>query len=276
MPELAEIRIMSEFITENSDNRKYKKVYDSQKGNVFTDITNTIGLKGDFTLLSESNGKELSLTLIDDVGKSSEISVFMGMSGNWQWISTKDVQDTPYIRLRFDTTDGNSLVCWGSYMGPKYKLGKFGGVKRGPDPTKNFNLFKSNILDNISKKSFDKPICEVLLDQAYFNGIGNYLRSTILYYLDIDPFMSARAALKIKGSELLELCNSVPMKAYELNGGQLKDWKNPKNVNSDEFQKWVFYQKGLSCKDSGNRTFWFDPKWKSKCPYTIKVKKNVK
>lgn len=29
-------------------------------------------------------------------------------------------------------------------------------------------------------QAFDSPICEVLLDQRYFNGIGNYLRAEIL------------------------------------------------------------------------------------------------
>ena len=39
----------------------------------------------------------------------------------------------------------------------------------------------------------------------------------------------------------------------------------------DEFQEWVFYKKGISCKDSTGRTFWFDEKWKDYCPYqTIK------
>ena len=43
-------------------------------------------------------------------------------------------------------------------------------------------------LDNQYKKVFDKPICEAILDQNYFNGIGNYLRSTLLYYLDINLY----------------------------------------------------------------------------------------
>jgi formamidopyrimidine-DNA glycosylase len=276
MPELAEIRIMSDFIEENSKSRRYNKIYDVQKGNIFKDITSTTGLSGDFVLLSESNGKELTLNLNDRLGKKSEISVFMGMSGNWRWVSTKDVNTVNFIRLRLDTTDGNSLLCWGSYMGPKYKIGKFGGVKRGPDPTKQFDSFKNNITSNLDKKVFDKPICEVLLEQPYFNGIGNYLRSTILYYMDINPFESARSIIKSKGDKLFEMCRDVPMKAYVLNGGQLRDWKNPNNVDSVEFSKWVFYQKGLSCKDKGGRTFWFDDKWRNSCPYDINKTKTKK
>ena len=276
MPELPEIKIMADFIEKNSKSRKYNRIYDAQKGNIFKDITPTTGLSGDFILVSESNGKELTLNLSDSLGKKSEISVFMGMSGNWRWVPTKDVNTVNFIRLRLDTTDGNSLLCWGSYMGPKYKIGKFGGVKRGPDPTKQFESFKSNIISNLDKKVFDKPICEVLLEQPYFNGIGNYIRSTILYYMDINPFESARSIIKSKGDKLFEMCRDVPMKAYVLNGGQLRDWKNPNNVDSVEFSKWVFYQKGSSCKDKGGRTFWFDDKWKNSCPYDINKTKTKK
>jgi hypothetical protein len=51
--------------------------------------------------------------------------------------------------------------------------------------------------------------------------------------------------------------------AYQLNGGQLSDWTNPFNSDPDSFKKWVFYQKGLSCKDNTGRTFWYDKKWES-------------
>jgi endonuclease VIII-like 1 len=41
--------------------------------------------------------------------------------------------------------------------------------------------FSENVLVNIEKPVFNKPICEVLLNQKYFNGIGNYLRAEICY-----------------------------------------------------------------------------------------------
>ena len=67
--------------------------------------------------------------------------------------------------------------------------------------------------------------------------------------------------------EILDLCKDIPLKAYELNGGQLRDWSNPFSGDDIEFKKWVFYQKGLKVKDKTGRTFWFNPKWKDFCPY---------
>ena len=261
MPEIAEVRIMSEYVNHYSEGKKFKKLYHVEKGNIPIDSELIEG----FYVKSDSNGKELSLRVYHDVA-DLKFSVFMGMSGNWKWVPTEKWNDTKYIRMRLDSTDGYSLLLYGSYMGPKYRLGGFTGVKRGPDPTKEFTDFYNNVIDNLDKKVFDKPICEALLDQKYFNGIGNYLRSTILYYLNVNPFDEARKVIK-DNPKILSMCRDIPITAYNLNGGQLQDWKNPFNTDYEEFKKWVFYQKGISCKDKTGRTFWFDEKWKQYCPY---------
>lgn len=268
MPELAELKIMSDYINYNTKNKVFNKSFHVQKGNV----PQQFQILNEFKVSAESFGKELVVYLYDKQ-ESHKISVFMGMSGNWKWIPTGVWNDTKYVRLRLDSTDGWSLILYGSYMGPKYRIGGFTGVKRGPDPTKDFDRFYTNVIDNLNKKAFDKPICEVLLNQEYFNGIGNYLRSTILYYLDVNPFDSARTIIT-ENKKIIDMCKDIPNTAYNLNGGQLADWKNPFDTDYEEFQEWVFYKKGISCKDSTGRTFWFDEKWKEYCPYpTINYKK---
>jgi endonuclease VIII-like 1 len=262
MPEISEVRIMSDFINQNSKN-KFNKAFHVEKGNIPTQF-----LDKEFVIKSDSRGKEL-LLFIDDL----PIHVFMGMSGNWKYISTENWNDTKFTRLRLDDETGHSLLLYGGFMGPKYSVGKpFTGTKRGPDPTKEFDDFKSNIYKNIDNKAFDKPICEALLNQEYFNGIGNYIRSTLIFYADVNPFEKARTILQ-NSDRVLNLCKDVPLKSYELNGGQLKDWKSPFDTDSTEFKKWVFYQKGLACTDKTGRTFWFDEKWKDYCPYEIKKKR---
>ena len=252
MPEWSEVKISSDYINMVSEGKNFTSFYNVEvNNNPIKDIFTN------FKLRSDTNGKEL-LLYIDDI----PIYIFMGMSGNWRYVPTNEWHTNKYTRMRIDDETGHSLLLIGGFLGPKYSIGKpFTGVKRGPDPVKDFNKFKLNIENNLSKKEFDKPIYEVLLNQKYFNGIGNYLRSTILYYLDVTPFTSARDVINNK-PEILDLCKDVPLKAYELNGGQLKDWKNPFNTDSSEFDKWVFYKKGLSIKDSNKRTFWFNEKWK--------------
>merc|ERR1712203_828152 len=69
------------------------------------------------------------------------------------------------------------------------------GKDRGPDPIYDYENFRKNVLDNLSAAPFNKPICETMLDQKYFNGIGNYLRAEILYRCSVPPFDKARDVL---------------------------------------------------------------------------------
>lgn len=260
MPELTEVKIMSDFINQNSKDKKFNKIYNVEKGNI-----PNLHLDGEFTIEAISSGKELLLNLkFND--KILPVYVFMGMSGNWVYRDTKTWDERKFTRLRFDDNTGMSLLLYGLYMGPKYRIGsKFTGTKRGPDPTKDFERFKENIYQNIHKKDFDKPVYETLLNQKYFSGIGNYLRSTILYYLDINPFQSARNVIQ-NHPKILDLCRDIPLISYEFHGGQLQDWKNPFDVDSSKFKDWVYYQKGNSIKDSSNRNFWYHPKWENFSP----------
>lgn len=46
---------------------------------------------------------------------------------------------------------------------------------------------RENVLRNLADKAFNRPICEALLNQRFFNGIGNYLRAEILFRLAGGP-----------------------------------------------------------------------------------------
>ena len=55
--------------------------------------------------------------------------------------------------------------------------------ERGPDPMFEYDEFRSNVLENLEDRIFDKPLCEVMHNQKYFNGIGNYLRAEVILRL---------------------------------------------------------------------------------------------
>lgn len=257
VPEGPELRIMSDFINNRCVDKEFNNIFHIEKGNIPKKWDLNIN-----KISASSRGKNLRVNIYHDLA-SFYISVFMGMSGNWKFVPTSEWSNTKFVRLRLDTTDGWSLLLYGSYMGPKYRLGDFTGVKRGPDIVFEFSEFEKGVIENLNNKIFDKPICEVLLDQRYFSGIGNYIRSTLLYYLDINPFDSARNIIN-NYPQILELCRETLEKAYNLGGGQLSDWSNPFGVAVDEFDNWIFYQKGNSVKDNNDRTFWYNPKWENK------------
>lgn len=259
MPELPEIKIMSDYINYHSKDRVFKKFYHVERGNIPIDLN----LIENFKITSDSNGKELLLKMKSD-NKQLNFSVFMGMSGNWMFVPTEIWHTRKFTRMRLDTVDGNSLLLYGIYMGPKYKLGGFTGVKRGPDPVKQFDVFKKNIIDNLDKSVFDKSICQVLLDQRYFNGIGAYLTAEIVGRLDINPFISFK---KLNSDEIDGLLNMVLKccnESYSFGGGELQDWRNPFGKNN--IRDWIkFYlNKELCYKQKfGNRNIWIQKKFKS-------------
>jgi endonuclease VIII-like 1 len=102
-----------------------------------------------------------------------------------------------------------------------WKVGSW-GADRGPDPITEHAKFAKNVLKNLSKKPFEGEICELLLDQKYFNGmcpcfthlfssiylrantlvaslvlgIGNYLRAEVMYRAGISPFSVAHDVFK--------------------------------------------------------------------------------
>jgi endonuclease VIII-like 1 len=258
MPEGPEIRIMSDFINHTVEKRKFKSAFHVKKGNqpILFDEENL----EDFTISSDFYGKKLIL-LLENQNIKIPIYIFMGMSGSWKWVDSNTWNDTKYVRMRFDSEDGYSLLLYGGYLGPKYSLyNNFKGSNSGYDMIKEFDNFKLDILNNLENKLFNQPIYELLLDQRYFNGVGNYLRSTILYYADINPFENAKDVI-IENPKFLELCRNILEESYQKNGGQLKDWSNPFEKESTQFDEWVYYQKGYSKKDKNGRTFWYHPKW---------------
>ncbi|NXG32774.1 NEIL1 Endonuclease, partial [Dromaius novaehollandiae] len=134
---------------------------------------------------------------------------------------------------------------------------------------------RENVLRNLADKAFNRPICEALLDQRYFNGIGNYLRAEILYRLKIPPFEKARTVLealkhekqdpsltlskklKRETPDLLELCHTVPMEVVKMG----KKGYDAENSNySTAFKNWLqcYSVPGMnSLRDSKGRTIWF-------------------
>ena len=101
MPELAEIKIMSDFINQNCKDKTFTKLEHVEKGNNPKPSHHI----GKFKIYTDTNGKELLLSIKNE--KLTEIySVFMGMSGNWKFVKTKDWLQTKYVRMKLDTTDG--------------------------------------------------------------------------------------------------------------------------------------------------------------------------
>merc|ERR1711988_1253049 len=129
------------------------------------------------------------------------------------------------------------------------------GRSRGPDPLVDHEKFCEHVKSNLKQSAFNDQICSVLLNQKYFNGIGNYLRAEILYAANISPFMMHQDVLADaeESYRLLHFCYQLPC---EVLSQELNKYGTPAEVN--RFTDWCkCYGKMKSAKDKKKRTIWY-------------------
>lgn len=260
MPELAELTLTAEWVNQRASGQVFEAIWKNplHKGQeVATPFSS-------FTISCRSRGKELMLTLTGvDSLHAVKLLMTMGMAGHFKWLQPSAVEK--HAHLVFKCGSGQLAFVDVRRFG-KWKLVEGWSPNRGPDPIQEFQAFVDNIKTNLHMKDFDKPICEVLMNQKWFNGIGNYLRAEILYRAAVNPFMSARLALTSQ-TAIYDLCQSVAMTAYLLGGGQLKDWQNPFGKSSNNELTWTEFMQCYGNRamhtwlDRGGRRLWYDPKW---------------
>lgn len=260
MPELAEIRIMADYINSACSQSDFTSFSFSSSA-----IDRKLGIVQPsdlqiFKIEADARGKELMLNIMQGGSLFMKISFSMGMSGYWKMIKSKD-SIPKHTHLKFNSVDGSSLCLVDVRRFAKWRPCKDWSDSRGPDPTVEYDKFIENILKNKSRRVFNRPICEILMNQKYFNGIGNYLRAEILYRAKIDPWTPANSA--VDSEEMLQLCRQIPMEAYSIGGGSIKDWKNPYGDQKISIDEWMqCYGKMSNVVDGTGRTLWFDGKFK--------------
>ncbi|KAK2834459.1 hypothetical protein Q7C36_015160 [Tachysurus vachellii] len=251
-----------------------------------------------YQISATSRGKEVRLTLTPiktDTRRESrsgpnqspmDVVFRFGMSGYFSFTAKSELPK--HSHLRFYTKEDPQRVL--SFVDVR----RFGSWQpdghwqkdRGPCVMLEYKSFRENVLSNLADKAFDRPVCEALLNQKYFNGIGNYLRAEILYRLRIPPFVKARTALeglkphnentmnvkeeprteseeksavdekKSDSQDLLSLCHTVPLEVVNL-GGKGYD---PQKRDYTELVSWMqcYSVEGMnSARDHNGRTIWF-------------------
>uniref|UniRef100_A0A8D2GK49 Endonuclease 8-like 1 n=2 Tax=Theropithecus gelada TaxID=9565 RepID=A0A8D2GK49_THEGE len=237
-----------------------------------------------YHISASARGKELRLILSPLPGAQPPQEplalVFrFGMSGSFQLVPREELPRHAHLRFYTAPPGPQLALCFvdvrrfGHWdLGGKWQPG------RGPCVLQEYEQFRENVLRNLADKAFDRPICEALLDQRFFNGIGNYLRAEILYRLKIPPFEKARSVLealqqrrpslkltlsqkikaKLQNPDLLELCHSVPKEVVQLGGKGYGSESGEEDFAA--FRAWLrcYGMPGMSSlQDRHGRTIWF-------------------
>lgn len=256
MPELAELKFTADYVNQVSDGQTYVRV---EKNPIHKCEDLNIPFEK-FKIKAVSKGKEMVLYFLD---KHSDqyipVRITMGMSGHFKLTNTG--QEPKHSHLKFYRSDGTTMSFVDVRRFGKWKQGVAWSDNRGPDPTTEYKAFWDKVMTNLTK--LKKPLYEMLMDQKYFNGIGNYLRAEIIYRAgDVDPFLPAGMQFA-RYPKLLDLCRDIPLLAYAKGGGSIKDWDNPFGDEAIQERFMLCYGNAEMSKrkDRNGRTFWYDSKW---------------
>ncbi|XP_064373659.1 endonuclease 8-like 1 [Dromaius novaehollandiae] len=229
-----------------------------------------------YRISAAARGKEVRLTLAPlGAGEPLALAFRFGMSGSFRLCAADGVPRHAHLRFRTRERPPRALCFVDARRFGRWQLGADWQPGRGPCVLSEYPAFRENVLRNLADKAFNRPICEALLDQRYFNGIGNYLRAEILYRLKIPPFEKARTVLealkhekqdpsltlskklKRETPDLLELCHTVPMEVVKMGK---KGYDAEHSNYSTAFKNWLqcYSVPGMnSLRDSKGRTIWF-------------------
>lgn len=253
MPEITEIRKYADFIKKHINGKKilninilngrYKKHKPFEKYDV---IMKNLPLK----LIDIATKGKLMYFIME---KNIFIKTTMGLSGGWCFVKNKtkkilfsDVMGD-YIEhsngiynekinqymenaikhrnIEFVTENGSlffyDMLSFGTIKVIDDKQNMEKELKKlGPDIMNNETTFNEFTKRIFMKKNMEKEIGIVLMDQKTISGIGNYLRSDILYMSKINPF---RTVKKLTNIELQSIYNNAKILTwgdYDINKGK--------------------------------------------------------
>jgi endonuclease-8 len=90
--------------------------------------------------------------------------------------------------------------------------------KLGPDVV-HPDTTVQDILGQYENDTFqNRKLSTLLLDQEFLSGVGNYLRSEILFYAGVDPSVKLRECSKTQKEDLAEASRMLSRRSYETGG----------------------------------------------------------
>ena len=261
MPEGPEVKIASDYFNKLFSTSKQIKFeiiseyYHDKYSDVFNTISNNLKIvKSTYTI-----GKNIFL----DLENKQIFNFHLGMTGSWSNELVKHCHFRVFdcnkeIFFRDVRKFGNMKIITQSEFkekhNPKYDL-----------LNKSYNLkIHLNYLE--TKIKSQKSICSIIMDQKYFPGVGNYIKSESLYASNIHPeekWGNLKEGVKV---ELIKIIQRVMNESYKSGGAELKDFKNP--FNPSKFKLQIYGKKYTdknnivtSKKTSDSRKTWFCPKY---------------
>lgn len=226
MPEGPEVRIFADCLAETLDRGPVTitaALYSSRAKEEYT----VFGV-GDVLSDVWSRGKKLVFSVTRENTNFYVVNSVI-MTGRWSYVETED----PLITLELTKPSGESV--WWYYHDPR-KLSFFDTVldieehlsKIGPEwlvEDITLEQFRTAVKSRYVK---DMEVCKFLMEQKYFSGIGNYLKSEILFAARIDPRRSMKSLSDSEIEALHYECSRLPRESYHAGGLTIQTYYDPR------------------------------------------------
>ena len=128
--------------------------------------------------------------------------------------------------------------------------------KLGPDLLDK-DVSDTQLVEHISSGRFDRrALKHLLLDQSFLSGIGNYLRSEILFEANLHPDTRLGKLSQAKKSELALISRKITERALAQNGITI-DYEIAENLKLEgltkrQYRHWLFTRDGNPCRRCGS------------------------
>ncbi len=204
----------------------------------------------------KTRGKRILIHLVDKKKQPTYTLVsWLGMTGRWDFQGDKHTQAV-FACATPSATPGADFSVIDTFM--YYNNSRFGMLDIIPHQKLHDWLISKvgdDLLDSpptveewISKwrswtaRKFKQQVCQVLMDQSFYAGVGNYLKAEILYKSRLYPGLIARdltdEQLTVLHSNLLQ----TVQQAYEHGGATLRDYITPDGKKGRYQQHLLVYQ----------------------------------
>ena len=259
MPELPEVEIVKQSLSQNIQQKKIQKVIIKNRNLRFKIPSKFEQLLKNKFIVKVSR---FSKYLIFNFSDRSFCLVHLGMSGTIHLIKKNDLNNftnTSFYNSSNLPKEHNHVEIWLKnlkiiYNDPR-RFGFFRYIKNeqelkkkfehlGPEPF--FKEFNLKYLMNYFKNK-KKDIKSFLLDQKFVSGIGNIYASEILFLCKINPKKEAFKLTKKEGKKIISFSKIVLNKAIKKGGSSIRDFKNILGENGNYQKEFKVYQ-----KESGN------------------------
>jgi len=181
--------------------------------------------------------------------------------GRWEVVARGELPETKrQLRLALHTADQSCLL----YSASDIEVLDAGGLERhpflrrlGPDV-----LAEETDLEIILKryradKFQGRQVGNLLLEQGFLAGLGNYLRSEILFTAGVDPHARLRDLGAGELGRLARQTLKLTVQSYKTGGvtNELKRYRQlqKQGVSFHEARYWVFDREGEVCYKCGDR-----------------------